>query len=350
MDTELELHVESALALDEGALGYLVSLRSINPKESDFTAQNVHLYVQAPGPPSKAQDHEASHGRERRLVTAALEGVEPIQQITQRQIWAFAYALFTLWPDQEYIAIFPAASIAWQSWLQPLLRSGLAIPRLDFTYPIVRERYEKAIFLSREEFWKGTGPLVAGGWVPVLNEVPCDSTKSLEKTFEDTLSLAESHSMCEMHQILSLGRNDPLYQRYIPELGKTLTFRKLDPHSDDDIAFCETFVFHGYHTLSMYDDEGNLDEDRKDFACAWDGQLFGIVDIDSNSESTGHSNEFGSGSDISLYLSNKSSISDYERLLWIRSVIHVCARSLLTLVYVPVPTACSIFGYYGRLT
>lgn len=326
MDTELELQVEYAPVSDQDVQRYVISLHSIKPRESDFTAKNVHLCVEAPHRRPSERGYKAKRCGEKRLVTAVIEGKESIQSISQSQIWAFSYALFTLWPDQDYIALWPTASVAWQSWLLPLLRSGLAVLALPNGYPVPLNRYKEAVFISREEFWQGTGPLVAGGWIPVLSDSLLDESAHLEEILEDTLSLTQSIFANLIYKIISLGRTDPLYRRYIPELSRVLTFHTLNPKCDKDIAFCEEFDDDGM--MSMYDFEGELTEDRPEFACAWNGQLFGIVDFDQHQDTIGNETEFGSGAEFKLFVSKMSSLSDYERLVWIRSVIHVCDSSL----------------------
>lgn len=326
MDTELELQVEYASASDQDAQRYAVSLHPIKPKESEFAVPNVHLCVEAPHHRPSERDNRAKRRGEKHLMTVRFEGKESIQNISQSQIWAFSYALFTLWPDQDYIALWPTASVAWQSWLLPLLQSGLAVSALPIGYPVPGNRYKNTIFLSREEFWQGTGPLVAGGWIPVLSGSLLDRPAHREEVLEDTLSLTQSNFEQNIYEIISLGRTVPLYRRYIPELSRVLTFHTLNPKCDNDVAFCEEFC--DDDMLSVYDCGEELAEARNMFACGWNDQSFGIVDFDQHRDTTGNETEFGSGAEFKLFVSKKSSLSDYERLVWVRSVIHVCDLSL----------------------
>lgn len=92
------------------------------------------------------------------------------------QIWRYCYALFTLWPFHEYIALDVELSVARHTWLMPLLLSGLAQKTTSRDYHRQYYRYgadncDHHVYLSRSHFWQGAGPFKAQNWIPALGKI-----------------------------------------------------------------------------------------------------------------------------------------------------------------------------------
>lgn len=180
-----------------------------------------------------------------------------VSPLTLRQIWCYCYTLFSLWPEQEFIALDLKNSSNIQRWLPSLCATRLAGPWPEHFEISKTLEYASTAALSRADFWQGAGPLKLGGWVPALDE---------DHLLQDTYFLHttdETNAEVSKLTVREVKENVPLYQRFLPEFGICVTFlmQELEWEASDlELAWV-------------------LPSKRLDFICQWDCQPFASVSI-----------------------------------------------------------------------
>lgn len=256
--SRLRVEIECDSIDCEDNIQYTISLQS--PKGQEDLFETCHLKAKVssktPKPVDLAKGREIGQETVSYPITASLVQ-DSVSPLTLRQIWWFCYILFSLWPEQEFIALDLRNSSAIQYWLPSLCATRLAGPWPEHFEISKTPEYASTAALSRADFWQGAGPLKMGGWVPALDEDRLLQDTYFLHTTDKTNAEGSKLTMREVKE------NVPLYQRFLPEFGICVTFlmQELEWEASDlELAWV-------------------LPSKRLDFICQWDCQPFASVSM-----------------------------------------------------------------------
>lgn len=295
-DTQVEVKVQHGGAQEGREAVHIVTPTATGHGRA-LIAADVAMHVVPPCAPythpSQEPNDNSLNARSKRMARVELVGGDELSLLN---VWALTYIFFTLWPDQEYFVLQTRSAPSSDAWVVPMLASGLAVPHPADTQarktPVDTDASGE-VLVSRAAFWQGAGPLPAGGWVPVL-----DSDATYPHLAQSHRAAPSGLAVGTLHpaRVPKLGLWNvqhatlPLYRRYIPELGQTLTFRLASSLSDTDVG-----LLHRWHATDRVNTGWRQDmpreEHRKYLAeqeassdsialiGEWDGQPFGYVEI-----------------------------------------------------------------------
>lgn len=149
---------------------------------------------------------------------------DSLNHLIIHEIWCYCYILFSLWPNQEYIALDLDKSLAQKRWLLPLYATRLAGPWPENLKITDIPEYLPTAALSRAEFWQGAGPLYMGAWVPALDE-----RRLLQY---DRATFTENESCLKLWELAR--KHIPVYERFLPEFNIFITFYMLQADTGED--------------------------------------------------------------------------------------------------------------------
>lgn len=205
-----------------------------------------------------------------------------VGEMSVDNVWIAAYAMFSLWTEQEYFVLADAGRYA------SLLLSGLAQQSPADT---------TAALVSRAAFWQGAGG-DAARWAPVVARVPLRDFAYVPTT---TAATSTGLRACPRHpaRMPKVGAWDaqdlesssgPIYARYIPQLGQTLTYRFASTSRKSDVDLLHRWhatdrVNTGWRQNMSWEDhraylEG-IEKSSDQFALIgeWDGEPWGYVEV-----------------------------------------------------------------------
>ncbi|WFD33581.1 hypothetical protein MCUN1_000394 [Malassezia cuniculi] len=242
---------------------------------------NFELVVQPPAPRYASVNDEPSDNslaaRSRRFPQARLDG-----EHTSENIWLASYAVFSFWTEQEYFSLADAGANA------ELLLSGLAQ---------VSPADPSAALVSRAAFWQGAGGDVSC-WAPIVSRIPLRDFAYVPTT---TIATRKGPRQGPRHpvRVPKVGAWDaqnleassaPLYSRYIPQLGQTLSYRFASSKRKSDVD-----LLHRWHAtdrvntgwrqdMSWDDHKAYLEDieassDQIALIGEWDGEPWGYVEV-----------------------------------------------------------------------
>lgn len=293
--SELRMEIVCDSVVRNYNIWYRITLQS--PKGQETLFDTPHLTVKACIKPNTAEQTATArdHGPETvpyPIVTFQVQ--DHVNHLTLRQIWCFCYVFFSLWPEQEFIALDLKGSSARQDWLLPLCATKLVRPwPEDFEITSTRG-YASTAALSRANFWQGAGPMKMGGWVPALDEhTLMDHGQTMHLDGEECLETLEMTRRRVMENV-------PLYVRFLPEFGVHITF----------------FMTIQQYDVSGYDVDWVQSSKYLGFTCEWDRRPFCSVGT-----CNGH---------FDFSRTNSFEQNQIHAETGIRSIIHVSSTFTLT--------------------
>ncbi|PKI85876.1 hypothetical protein MVES1_000379 [Malassezia vespertilionis] len=265
----------------------IVQLASSDDGAAKYVVPDAAMHVTPRLPPythsSQEPDDNTLGARAKRFARVLMSGAS----LDVVQLWAFVYAYFSLWHDHEYFILDAAQSSDAQTWLAPLLRSGLALPHPDD----VRSASYNTLLVSRAAFWQGAGPVPCGGWVPILESQGYPFLPTTNRNVPEGLALGTLHpARAPKIGAWDAAQEAVVYRRYIPELEQTLTFRHASSKSEKDVDLLHRWhaddrVKTGWrqdmprdaHKKYLADQEATGDSIA--LIGAWDGEPFGYIEV-----------------------------------------------------------------------
>lgn len=222
----------------EDGVRYRIKLSSKSKEDETYTTDDSEMTVKLPNLPFIRPGHETFSSvppsKIRCIPVAELSSSDSGSILLLRRIWTYCCILFTLWPHQEFIALNTKFTTQRDPWVSLLLVSKLAqvsLPRENFGVPFLfgKRNRDTHVYLSRARFWQGAGPFGAKKWTPVLKK---GDVSKLSVFISRNQGFEQELNKCTLYQDNSDwgGENGDLiiYRRFIPEVGKVLTFRLVD--------------------------------------------------------------------------------------------------------------------------
>lgn len=223
---------------DEDGVSYRITLSLKSKEDETYITDDSEMTVKLPNLPFTRPGQEtlstAPPSKIRCIPVAKLFSSGSGSLLMLRRIWTYCCILFTLWPHQEFIALNTKFTTQRDPWVSLLLVSKLAqvsLPRENFGVPFLfgKRNRDPHVYLSRARFWQGAGPFGAKKWTPVLKKGDVSKLSvfiSRDQGFEQEL---DKCTLCQDNYDWGGEKGDLiLYRRFIPEVGKVLTFRLVD--------------------------------------------------------------------------------------------------------------------------
>ncbi|KAG1741676.1 acyl-CoA N-acyltransferase [Suillus lakei] len=254
--------------------------------------------------------------------------------ISVKDMWATAYALFTLYHVQEIIPVVLSQKINNSEELRSyLLRSGLG----RTAHPPTASKEE--IFLHRATFWQGAGThgYHTRGWLPPssLSVAPFPYIQS----FTRTPTVIAAHPLRPPKP----KPGETLFRRFCPSIGETLEFTYFDLGSGSDVSeHLDTFHrWHNQERVNMaWGERGPLEKHKAyvtgvmndpavlPVMMSWNGEYMGYAEITHLKENhlapyvPGGPGDWDRGLHV---LVGEDKFRGAERTnLWHRGLIHYC--------------------------
>lgn len=313
---------------------YRITLSSKHTKNETNITDDSELTIRVHNPASKESGQDRSLkvplANTKRIPIVELVSNDSGPRLVMKRIWTYCYILFTLWPHHEYITLDTKEALTQNSWIVPLLGSGLArkeLPRDDFGLSLLfgEDTCDRHVYLSRAQFWQGVGPFNAKKWIPMLRKgnFPWFCVSASEEQGPE-LGVGES----TFHRGIPhwVGKEGLImYRRFIPEVGKVLTFRlkdyKREIFSADSIYF-------------------NRFPESVPLICEWDGIPFVRAHVHTAREC----NKENDTKSFRVDEPKDKPPTTNERLMFYRSLIHVRdMRFANTSSFLSLTTALCIF-------
>lgn len=274
----------------------------------DVIAPGIGLRIVPPYLPYKNEEGEIEESELHDTQAFVwLTGDLDSQAITFDHIWTLCYVFFTLWPGElAFILVVPEEENHME-WVVRVVASRLAaqdylISSHDLElYPNIKN----VLYVSKTTFWQGAGAK-EGSWTPILPF--CfkggPSHHLLRYCFPpgDSDLAAKCKGASVFVDLRDRMLSTPFYERYIPEMGRTVTFRLADPYSETDAqAFGTRYLrpqfqenlgsYHGlqWNSPKSWEDE-LVDSTFFSLICEWDEEVFEYVRVydDSNDRLCSH--------------------------------------------------------------
>lgn len=278
-----DVQVRVNVAHDGESDGRVVHRLTLDAGLSPFAAQQgAEMRVIAPAQPfthpAQEPDDNSFAARTLRMAHATLP-----RTLSSTQVWAFTYAFFTLWPDQEHFVLASDEC----TWREALLASGMAIPH-PTSVAGRTWRTHGPLVVSRAAFWQGAGPLGPTWWAPFADgRGTFAMAPSTYKHVSDGTAPAALHPT---RPPLLATDAAVVYRRYVPELAQTLTFRLARSSSDADVD-----LLHKWHATDRvntgwrqnmpreahkkYLEDQEASSESLALIGEWDGQPFGYMEV-----------------------------------------------------------------------
>ena len=274
-NTRLDVHVQH----DGEHRGRTVHHLCIETNDDAFAVPHVRVVA-----PCEPYTHPSEEPNDNSFAARALRmaRVSLPLSLSLWQVWACTYVLFTLWPDQEHFVL-EADGCAWR---KPLLASGLAFPHPDH----IQQQdwlHNGTLVVSRAAFWQGAGPGGPHVWVPFMEtNAAFPMVQASYKCAPQGLAAAPLHPFRPPASDVT----QPLYRRYVPEVGQTLSFRCARSNCDADVDLLHTWhatdrVNTGWRQNMPREDHKKYLEDLEassahiPLIAEWNGEAFGYMEI-----------------------------------------------------------------------
>ena len=242
---------------------------------------DVELAIRAPGARYASPNDEPSDNSLATRVTRCPR-VQFTGSSALASLWAAAYAVFSLWTEQEFFVLAGFGADA------ALLLSGLAQ---------CSPADKNDALVSRAAFWQGAGGDPAL-WAPVVSRIPlrdfayqptmmADTLGGPRKTVRHPLRMPKLGAWDAQNLEASSG---PLYRRFIPQLGQTLTFRFASSKRTSDIDLLQRWHANDRvstawrQNISWEEHRAYLEaiersSDQIALIGEWDGEPWGYVEV-----------------------------------------------------------------------